>query len=209
MEDRWDDDRIELDYSPSSGAIGSEQKYKHTEQFSDHSFGRSDKQTGFDPSDGFSKRVVTRYGHTYSWWQWLERLNDGVGGKDRSVNAQMADVRRDLIVLVDQFDIDRSVAVDAIEILQKTQSDRDEGLNFGATNPVEISELAALSLAARKEMDVDGFDDIDIHNNDLHDAAFDGPTFIDICGTWPPSSVDVGPEEVRTIRGKLMKYNDV
>lgn len=101
---RHSDERPPLDYSPSSGAVGSTQKsYDWTAPTEND--GRSDTVTGFDPSDTSSDRIY-RHGEFVDRWRHLNSVNEHGYGDNEKRNTH-ADAHRDLAVVADTLELTR------------------------------------------------------------------------------------------------------
>lgn len=95
-----DDDTLEvqpepLDYSPSSGAKGAEEKIYDATAPQDHD-GRSETETTFNPSEGNDTRDYDR----------LAKINDGIYPEDNSEGTKRANLQRDLDIFADIIGFD-------------------------------------------------------------------------------------------------------
>jgi len=102
-----------LDFSPSSGAKGAEQKIYDATAPTEND-GRSKTVTKFNAEEGFDGRNYERLG----------KINDGMYSDDLDVRVKRADVRRDIDIFTDRVDFSPLEQKRAHQLLRRIEDIR-------------------------------------------------------------------------------------
>ncbi len=206
-----------LDYSPSSGAVDSHEK--EIEQIQTHPYPLTDNQTVIDQSDdGVIPLTSDEDRPVELTWKRLNELNreqnrSNDDNDDDEITTSRKDDNRDrarfndVVSMIDTIDNitdyeKRELRRVTLQLYQRLRQERENGFQFGGEWPIEVSELALLTLAARRVMDIDAYDERNMDKG-LHNVAFDGDQLQTLCDQFTPRDKDIHTNQIRSCRQKL------
>ena len=198
-----------IDYSPSSGPIGASER--GIEQFQSHPFPWTSNHTNIgtdDVADGrvsMSKEYTDEYGTvTYDDLQHANRSSGN--NSSRTDNRERARYN-DFVTIVDTLSGVSPQKQDwlrerSMSLYQYFKDNREDGFQFGGEWPIEVSELAIVTIAARQLIDIKTFDERDMDNG-IHNMAFDGDQLAHLCDVLIPVDKDIDTDTIKDCRVKL------
>jgi len=199
-DDQRDSEREPLDYSSSSTAAPQtvneyDAKIEDNDPYSDHT-------TTFDVPPGDD--TVRRFGKTYQKHQWLSQLNSGREDTNRQAQRRHRNRIDDLQQMIDVTECHQhhqNALLDTVTDYYRIIDDSDSDFQFGS-RPIEVTELALLTLAARTVVSVSGFEELD-DGNPLHSLATDGAVVERLTAHFLPDDTDCTREDIRSVRHPL------
>jgi len=208
-----------LDYSPSSGAIDSHEKESEVLHEQPYSWSQNHTTIGEpydDSTEPLSRADIDPENEDrYNNLTW-ERLNELNRRRNRDNNEDPTSRRddnreraryNDFLTITDNVDglVDHEQSELrrlSMELYQYHRTTREDGFQFGGAWPIEVVEITLVTMAARRLVDIDTFDERDMDKG-LHNVAFDGEQVQHLCDTFVPRDKEIDTTTIRSCRAEL------
>jgi len=195
-----------LDYSPSSGPVAASER--SIEQYSTGPYPWGNHHTSFDTADTDGEVATTGDAGDVEW-QSLQKRNKRTGVNTTRQDNNDRGRYNDFCMMIDQLEELPQNTADkllsqSLSLYQSYKHSREDGFKFGGEWPIEVTEIALITIAARHCIEQSGVDELDM-DNPLHDLAFNGDLVTQLCDMFEPHDKELTTDKVKGLRRRLLR----